>query len=220
VPDRAESEGTTDPKRLVAEGYDLIADTHADWATRTRVGERERYAAVLLESLPVGARVLELGCGTGVPTTAALAARFRVTGVDISARHVELARHRVPGAEFLHADMTELEFPDRSFDAVAAFYSIIHVPRREQAGLLRSIARWLKPGGLLVATMGALGDPDDSGSVETDWLGAPMYWSTFDAETNRALVSTAGLEIVSATEETEDEDGDAVTFLWVVARKP
>ena len=219
MPDRAEPEGTTNPKRLVAEGYDLIADTHAAWATRTRVAERERYAAVLLESLPDRASVLELGCGIGVPTTAALAARFRVTGVDISARQVELARARVPAAEFVQADMTELEFAEQTFDAVAAFYSIIHVPRREQARLFRSIAGWLRPGGLLVATMGAVGDVDDSGSVDEDWLGAPMYWSTFDAETNRALVSKAGFEIISATEETADEDGDPVTFLWVVARK-
>jgi hypothetical protein len=47
-----------------------------------------------------------------------------------------------------------------------------------------------------------------------------MYWSHFDAPTNRRLVEAAGLEIVSGREEIEDEDGAPVTFYWVVARKP
>jgi SAM-dependent methyltransferase len=50
--------------------------------------------------------------------------------------------------------MITLSFPVASFDAVAAFYSLIHVPRDEQAGLLRAIAVWLQPGGLLIAGMG------------------------------------------------------------------
>lgn len=43
---------TTDPKRVVAEGYDIVADEHAEWAQRTRRDERRRYTDVLLESLP------------------------------------------------------------------------------------------------------------------------------------------------------------------------
>ena len=51
--------------------------------------------------------------------------------------------------------MTKLDFPDDSFDGVTAFYSIIHVPSQVQAELLRKIASWLPPRGLLVVTMGA-----------------------------------------------------------------
>ena len=100
---------------------------------------------------------------------------------------------------------------------MVAFFSIIHVPREEQPGLLAKIARWLRPGGLFVATMGASATEN---GYEEDWLGAPMYWSHFDAETNQRLVEEAGLVIESAALETADEDGLPVTFLWVVARKP
>ncbi|MCP2248251.1 Methyltransferase domain-containing protein [Lentzea aerocolonigenes] len=41
--------------------------------------------------------------------------------------------------------MTALDFPDGSFDGIRAFYSILHVPRAEQSGLIAKIARWLKP---------------------------------------------------------------------------
>ena len=84
------------------------------------------------------------------------------------------------------------------------------MPREEHAGLLRKVAAWLRPGGLLVATMGA---GAVEGSVEADWLGAPMYFSHHDGEANRRLVREAGLRIVRAREETEKEDGRPVTLL-------
>jgi ubiquinone/menaquinone biosynthesis C-methylase UbiE len=203
-------------KQLVARSYDTIAETHAAWASTVRTDERVRYAAELIARLPAGAVVLELGCGTGIPTTRALAQHFDVTGVDIAARHIELARQNVPAARFIHADMAALDVAPASFDAVAAFYSIFHLPREEHAGLLRRIAGWLRPGGLLVVTMGAGAEPGD---VEPDWLGAPMYWSHYDSAINRALVEQAGLHILSAREETAEEDGQPVTFLWVIAQK-
>ena len=206
-----------DPKQIVAQGYDTIAERYAEWAGRTRTDERERYSAVLLNALPPGATVLELGCGVGVPTPQHLARRFAVTGVVISAQHIALARRNVPVATFVQADMAALDFPPAGFDAVAAFYSIIHVPREEHAALLHDIATWLRPGGLLVATMGA---GSTEAAVEPDWLGVPMYFSHFDGATNQRLVEEAGLQIISAQEETADEDGAPVTFLWVVARKP
>jgi SAM-dependent methyltransferase len=204
-------------KRIVEQGYNQIAERYAAWAALVWSDERARYTDLIAQSLPEGADVLELGCSTGGATTEALAARFALTGVDLSAQSIELARQNVPNATFLHGDMTALEFEPECFDAVVAFFSIIHVPREEQAGLLAKIARWLRPGGLFVATMGANATED---GYEADWLGAPMYWSHFDAATNRRLVEEAGLVIESATLETADEDGAPVTFLWVVARMP
>jgi SAM-dependent methyltransferase len=204
-------------KRIVEQGYDRVAERHRAWSAGIRQAERQRYTHELLDRLPLGADVLELGCGQGTPTTRLLAERFTVTGVDISARQLELARSVVPNATFLHADMASLSFPPQSFDGVAAFFSLIHVPREEHASLLEHIAGWLRPGGLLVATMGVRDSPGD---VEEDWLGAPMYFSHWDAGANRRLVEQSGLRILSAREETADEDGAPIAFLWIVAEKP
>lgn len=206
-----------DPKRIVREGYDRIVGQHAEWTEQVRREERERYTYLLQQHVPREARVLELGCGTGLPTTRELAEDFAVTGVDISAGQLALARLNVPAAFFVQADMARLGFGPASFDAVAAFYSLIHVPRGEQPALLARIAAWLRPGGWLLATMGA---HDDEASYAEDWLGAPMYWSSYDAATNRRLVEEAGLHIVQASEETALEFGQPVTFFWVVAQKP
>lgn len=205
------------PKELVAAGYDRIAERYADWTGEHLADERERYVALLVDRLPPGADVLELGCATGVPTTRELVTRFAVTGVDISARSIALAQQRVPEATFIHADTTRLEMPPERFDAILAFYAITHIPREEHEHLMRHVTRWLRPGGLFIASLGA---SDDPGTVEEDWLGTPMYFSAFDAATNQHLVQAAGLELLSADEITADEDGVPVTFLWVVARKP
>ena len=206
-----------DPKQIVARGYDRIAERYAAWTGETWQGDRARIGGLLFERLPPGAAVLDLGCGTGVPVARGLATHFAVTGVDLSARSIPLARRNVPAATFFQADMSALDFPAESFDAVLAFYSIIHVPRDEHPALLRAIASWLRPGGLFVAALGA-GESDNW--YEDDWLGAPMYWSHFDAATNLRLLQTAGLRLLLAEETTKDEDGVPATFLWVVAQKP
>jgi cyclopropane fatty-acyl-phospholipid synthase-like methyltransferase len=206
-----------DPKRIVADGYDRIARRYLEWSGAAPSPERMRALGRLLGLLDDGAQVLELGCGAGVPVTRALADRCRVTGVDISAAQVAMARQHVPAATFVQADMAALDFPPESFDAVVAFYAITHVPREQHAALLGRIASWLRPRGLLFATMGA---GDDPGTVEPDWLGAPMFFSHFDAAANRALVERAGLAVEDAQVLSEDEDGQPVSFLWVTARKP
>jgi SAM-dependent methyltransferase len=207
-----------DPKDIVARGYDQVAERYQQWPTRlARAEERQRYTDFIIGQLPARANVLELGCGVGLPTTRNLAQHFQVTGVDLSARHIELARQNVPEATFLQGDMTALAFLPASFDAVVAFYSIIHVPRDEQPKLFRDIFGWLKPGGLFMATMGMEDVPEQ---ILPDFLGAPMYWSHFDSQTNQRLVQEAGLQIVRACEETALDNGGPFTFLWIVAQKP
>jgi SAM-dependent methyltransferase len=207
----------TDPKQIVAAGYDIAAGRYLAWSGERPSGPRLRYLSKALELIPPGSDVLELGCGAGIPMTAALAPGRRVTGVDISGAQVELARRNVPDATFLQADMTTLDFPAATFDAVVAFYSLTHVPRDEQAPLLGRVARWLRPRGVFIASMGVEEDP---GGVEHDWLGVDMYFSHFGAKKNRRLVERAGLEIESAEIDAEPEDRHDARFLWVIARAP
>lgn len=133
---------THDLKKLVASGYDQIVDAYFEQFGHSTV--RARKFDELTDSLPLHARVLDLGCGAGLPVAGDLVARgFEVTGVDGSARQIERARRNVPKAQFVQADMTTIEFPACAFDAVSAFYSITHVPRDEYAPLLQRIAGWL-----------------------------------------------------------------------------
>jgi SAM-dependent methyltransferase len=207
----------TDPKEIVRTGYDAIAQRISEW--KVPGVPRRRLVAQLLDFLPpAGADVLELGCGEGLPVARMVAERHSYTGVDISPVQVERARRNVPGATFREADYTRLELAPESFDAVVAILTITHVPREEHAGLLRAIFGWLRPGGYLLASFGV---SDLERDVDDDWLGAPMFFSHFDAETNRALLREAGFELVvdEIVEQDEGEHGIA-RFLWVIAAKP
>ena len=158
------------PKQIVAQGFDQIGERYVEWSRHTRVEERERYTALIVDSLQQGASVLDIGCGAGIPTTATLAEHFTVTGVDISAHQVELARQKIPQATFLQADIANLDLVPASFDAVVAFYSLICLPRTELFPVLQKITSWLKPGGIFVA---ALGTEEVEEFFAPDWLGAP-----------------------------------------------
>jgi len=207
----------TDPKRIVQQGYDAIAQRYLAWSGEQPSPPRRCALEILRAAVPPDSQVLELGCGAGVPMTTALAEHYRVHGVDISARQIALAARNVPGATFQQADMASIDFPDASFDAVVAFYALTHLARAEHGPLLSRVRRWLWPGGLFLASMGA---HDDPGTIEPDWLGAPMYFSHYDADTNRRLVEDAGLELLATEVVTELEDGRPIDFLWVLARRP
>jgi len=207
----------TDPREVVARGYDQVAARYLEWSPLRPSQPRLDYLRRARDVIPPGATVLELGCGAGIPLTVELAAGRDVTGVDISETQIQLARRNVPSGTFLHADMTAVEFAPQSFDAVVAFYSLTHVPRDDVPPLLARVREWLRPRGVLIATMGV---EDDPGTIEEDWLGAPMYFSHFSARRNRRIVQEAGFVIDSAEVLVEPEDRHDARFLWIVAHAP
>jgi SAM-dependent methyltransferase len=203
-------------RRTVAAGYDRISGRYQEWVARIEGDPSDRMLVEFAQLLPDRARVLDLGCGAGVPSTKVLARSFDVVGVDISEAQIGSARKNVPEATFIQGDFAEIELPNASFDGVTALYSIFHVPREQHARLFARIARWLVPGGLFLATLGATDSPDWVG----EWQGGPMFFSSHDADRNRALLRAARftLELDEIVEMREPEG--LVTFLWVIARKP
>jgi ubiquinone/menaquinone biosynthesis C-methylase UbiE len=100
-------------------------------------------------SLPGGASVLEVGCGTG-PVVRALAERpgvGEVIGLDPSAILLEHARARSdhPSLSFVQGDARALPFADNSFDLVVLHTVLCHVPEPDRA--LREAHRVTAPGG-------------------------------------------------------------------------
>ncbi len=206
-----------DPKEIVARGYDAIALRYAEWGDASG-WPTMRWLRELLERLDDGSRVLELGCGRGVPATRELAKRHDVVGVDISSSQIALARHHVPEASFVHADVMELELPAESFDAVVSIYMFGHIPPAEQGELVERIASWLRSGGWLLTTMGAR-DEDVPEIVEDDWLGAPMYFAGVGRDKSLGWLEEAGFDAERADVVPQVEHGEEVRFLWVLAQK-
>jgi len=203
-------------KRIVQDGYDVLAEAYL--RVRGSDSEDVRLLGELSTRLADGERVLDAGCGAGVPITQTLSERFRVIGVDVSERQLALARENVPNAEFIQADLVTLDLPDATFEAIVSYYAIIHVPREEHPALLANFHRMLIPGGLLLVSMGAGDNPDDT---EDNWLdgGATMYWSHYGREDNLRMIVETGFQIIWDRLVTEEEEFGGGTHLFVLAQR-
>ncbi len=118
-------------------------------------GERARTEAdlvVALLDLPPQARVLDLACGQGRHAVPLRRAGLQVVGLDLSAVLLEAARGRDPGLPLLRADMRAIPLADSSVDGVVSLFNSFGYfdSDEEDLGVLREVARVLRPGGTFV----------------------------------------------------------------------
>ncbi|MGO4427332.1 class I SAM-dependent methyltransferase, partial [Streptomyces sp. MCAF7] len=147
--------------------------------------------------------VLDLGCGTGVPTARRLVdAGFEVVGVDLSYGMVELARRYVPEATFHRMDIADLRPGGPRdlgrFDAVTAFFSLLMLPRDEIPLALRTVRHVLVPGGLFALSM-VEADTGRSSDFAIPFLHSTIRVSGYLREDLHAVVKAAGFEIAQET---------------------
>ena len=180
---------TVDPKEIVASGYDACGARYSAARAHDSSPEIERF----LDAVPQEARVLDIGCGAGIPVTSALAQVYKVVGVDSSAAQIAQARLNVPRAEFMLGDIMTADFSPRTFDAVVSFYTLFHLPREEHRPLLERIALWLRPGGHLLITVA---NSDKAGYTEPDFFGVTMYWSHFERSWYSSVLRELGFGIL------------------------
>ncbi len=180
---------------LVRWGYDAISHGYRDDEGRPHAGTAEHedqyevWIDELAELLEPGSRVLDLGCGVGIPASRLFVDRgFQVVGVDFSTVQVERARRLVPGATFIQADMVSWNAEADSFDAVVSLYALIHVPLEDQRQVLLNVRRWLRSGGYFLAIVG-----HGRWTGTENYLGTPMFWDHADAATYLEWLSSAGL---------------------------
>jgi 2-polyprenyl-3-methyl-5-hydroxy-6-metoxy-1,4-benzoquinol methylase len=110
------------PADLVRSGYNALSRYYR--GDQDTAPEYDSWLADLRHRLPGHGQILDIGCGCGIPVARHLAAAgYQVTGVDISDVQIERARRLVPGATFIRADVTEIDFPAAGFDAVVCLYA-------------------------------------------------------------------------------------------------
>lgn len=178
-----------------------------------------RLAAVdeLETRIGQGKQVVELGCGTGRPVAERLATFADVTAYDLSVAFIEEAQRSIEGPEFEYGDMATLDLPERSTDAIVAFFSIMHVPRELHADLYRRMRSWLRPRGFVSLALGATSMRADR---QDDWLGGgPMFWSSYDSSTNLRLLREAGFAIVNSSVRRLIEPEGSMSVHWALAQR-
>ncbi|MCZ7415885.1 MULTISPECIES: class I SAM-dependent methyltransferase [unclassified Streptomyces] len=182
----------------------------------------ELRAAVewLVERLPGGAAVLDVGSGTGRPAAELLAAAgCRVTGIDVSATMVELARAQVPAARFEQRDVRDHRAEPGSLDAVCAFFPFLQMARADIDASLARIAGWLAPGGYFVtATV-----PGDVEGLDIVFMGRPVSVTSYPTHEYLRRLEHAGLEVLHHAETSfrpAAENAVPEDHLFCFARRP
>jgi len=203
--------------RIIADGYDRVADAYAALESPTDPWPRMRRVRRFVAGLPEGSSVLDLGCGNGLPATRELSERHAVTAVDISAEQAARARRNAPRATVHCGDARDLRLPAGSFDAILALYLIDNVPARDYDALFTRLAGWLRPGGRLLLSAEPA-EPEEDGVLHT-WLGVPMLINGLPVDRLVTSVESSGLEVTVVEQEEQREGGRSITFAWVTARR-
>jgi SAM-dependent methyltransferase len=174
-----------------AAAFDRIGDRY-DEAFPHKAGQ-VAAGEWLVSRLAPGSRVLDVGCGTGLPTLRDLAgAGMRVTGMDISPVMLGLARQNVPEADLRLLDVSGITPELGAFDGAVAFFSLLMLPRAEIPAALRAIRVALRPGAPF-----ALGMVEaDLDYVPISFLGAEIRVTGYPRDQLREVVTAAGFSIV------------------------
>jgi SAM-dependent methyltransferase len=184
--------------------YDLIADWYAGNRGTSRVGVPEVES--LIESLPLGALVLDVGCGNGIPITRTLlAAGCKVVGVDSSPRMLERFEVNCPGTPFICCPIQSADLNREMFDAAQAWGVLFHLEHAEQAKAIAKVASVLKAGGLFLFTSG-----DQDGDKEGEPMnGVPFHYWSFTVEGYRELLRNKGMTLIDS----HQDQGQNVYYL-------
>jgi len=102
------------------------------------------------QMLPMGAKILDAGCGSGRDTQFFIAAGFEVVAIDASSKMVEATR-KLTGADCRQMSFEKLRL-ENNFDGIWACASLLHVKRADLPSVLTKFANILQPTGVLYAS--------------------------------------------------------------------
>ncbi len=204
------------PKDIVRDGFNRASlEVRGD-----RIDENcYNYIAWLDMFTPLlhkGAKVLDLGCGNGIPAAKLLVERgFSVTGVDISEVQISRAKELVPQGFYICCDMATLDFQPSYFHAVISLHAVTHLPLEQQPLLLARVANWMKRGGYFLFTGGI------SAWTGTDenWKGVRMFWSHADQQTYCELLGKLGFDLLWTSYEKDRPEGEDSFTLFLAKKK-
>lgn len=202
-----------DPKEIIREGYDQIAEQYDESSSPF---SNEAELSEFMSFVQPAGHVLDVGCGTGIVARVLVENRYQVTGVDISQKMIDIAKPRVPEADFIVGDMTALEFDNVTFDGILSTYAVFHVPRTKHLDLFRDFHRLLKKGGPLLFSIGTT-ETDGVWEWE-EFQSIPMFWSYYPPPKTLELLESADFQIVFARAVQIVFAGIPETHFWILAK--
>jgi SAM-dependent methyltransferase len=159
------------------EAYDKYAQERETSLTQDwKIVERAKFLALLQQEHKQS--LLEIGAGTGRDSQFFQDAGLETVCIDLSPVMVELCRQK--GLKAYVMDMSQIQFPDGSFDAIYAMNSLLHLTKAEFPIVLRRIDALLKPNG--VVFLGIYGGYEHEGIWDKDSYTPKRFFSFFPDE--------------------------------------
>jgi SAM-dependent methyltransferase len=182
-------------KNEVETSYDSVADEY----TRRIFEElaHKPFDRQLLDRFVARVRAVgpacDMGCGPGHVARYLHEQGIQVMGIDLSPAMVSCARRLNPEIEFKQGDMRSLDIENGAWGGIAAFYSLIHIPKHEVVNVLRELKRVLRPGGGLLL---AFHVGDDVVHLD-EWWGQEVSvdFIFFRPEEMSGFLTSAGFEV-------------------------
>jgi SAM-dependent methyltransferase len=175
----------------------------------------DRFAEAVL---PLGIAV-DMGCGPGQIARYLSERGLPVIGVDLAPRMVTLAKALTPRVDFRVGNMLALDAADGAWGGIAAFYSIIHIPRVQIVAALREFKRVLMPRGVLLL---AFHRGHEIMHPEAMW-GKPVNldFIFFERSEMETFLCEAGFDVLEVSERVPYPEVEHPSQrVYILARKP
>jgi len=172
---------------------------------RPKVLFEKKWLARFQALLPDNAHILDVGCGAGEPIAGYFIRQgIQLTGVDFAAAMLEISRSRFPDNRWVQMDMRKLALDER-YDGLIAWHSFFHLTQEDQRLVLKLFADHLKPGGVMLLTVG-----HEAGEVIGHVGDESVYHASLSPEKYEAILKEKEMKVVEFVPEDPDVHGSTI----------
>lgn len=165
-----------------------------------------------------GFTILDIGCGPGnVAKQLGELKELTITGIDLSAEMLKLAKKNVPQGTFHLQDSRTADFPPESFDSIILSFSIVHLENEEAKALMAHAAKWVRRGGYVYLSFMEGNQP---GFETTSFSSQPLYFNYFQESEIKEILKQFGLECIrSVRQDYPEPDGSITTDVFLFLKR-
>ncbi len=202
---------------ITIHAYNRNADKYANKFTNFE-SYKEKILLFQKNYIPRHSYILDIGCGPGNNAKILLEQdeSHKITGIDLSAEMINIAKDIAPQCKFKVQDIREIN-PDQKYDAIIASFCIVHLSDNETNTLIPKISKMLKENGSLYLSYM---EGNKSGFETTSFSDDDIYFNYFKRDDIIKLLSENSIETIEITSGSyQEQDGSITEDVFIFARK-
>lgn len=181
-----------DWKKITRDSYNVYAYDFSSFSSTFR-GKKQEWIDHFASQLEKDSRVLDIGCGAGGDAVYLSKTGLNITGIDFSAKLIDIAKKNLPSGNFLVVDFEDLSFEKDSFDGIWAMASLLHVPKQNLPAVLKKIYMVLDPSGLFFSSF-RVGNEEKFTIEQRGNARLKRFYSYYQPEEIKKMLQEAGFK--------------------------